>query len=158
MEHSSIEPADKVQICCVATLSSKRACELGIMRDQKRTLDYERSIALMPSPCDVSSSMKRLIYIMGRKSVTTSSTSNRGAAMNPGSPEPCEGESTRKSHGEPHVIARIWLLMAWHGDRSPHVTLNVGRTVGCNAARLPNLLLPPTRVRRVATKKSKTVF
>ncbi len=57
--------------------------------------------------------------------------------MNPGSPEPCEGESTRKSHGEPRLIARIWLLMASHGGRLPSLTLKAGRTVGCNAGMPP---------------------
>jgi hypothetical protein len=115
------------------------------------------SLSSMPSPCDVFSSMKRLIYIIGRKSVTTASTSIRWG-MNPGSSESCEGESARKSHGEPHVIARIWLLMASHGDRSPRLTLKAGRTAGCNAGRLPNLLLPPTRVRRDAAKVNENNF
>jgi hypothetical protein len=59
--------------------------------------------------------------------------------MNPGSPEPCEGESTRKSHGEPRLIARIWLLMASHGGRLPSLTLKAGRTVGCNAGHAARL-------------------
>jgi hypothetical protein len=36
------------------------------------------SLSSMPSPYDVFSSMKRLIYIIGRKSVTTASTSTEG--------------------------------------------------------------------------------
>jgi hypothetical protein len=59
--------------------------------------------------------------------------------MNLGSPEPCERPSARKSHGEPHVIARIWLLMASHGGRSPRLTLTAGRTVGCNAGHAARL-------------------
>ena len=45
----------------------------------------------------------------------------------------CEGESTYKSRGAPHLIARTWLLMASRGDRSPRLTLQAGRREGGKA-------------------------
>jgi hypothetical protein len=35
-----------------------------------------------------------------------------------------------KSHDEPHVTARIWLLTGSHGHLSPRLTLKAGRMVG----------------------------
>ena len=51
--------------------------------------------------------------------------------MNHSSPDPWEGESTRKSHGEPRLIARTLCGIASHGDRLPRLTLKAGRKEGC---------------------------
>jgi hypothetical protein len=51
-------------------------------------------------------------------------------------PEPCvRAAKPYKSHGAPRLIARAYSLMAFHGGRSPRLTLKAGRKEGCKAGR-----------------------